>query len=94
MTVEVTNDSHADVVVYVTRSGVRFRLGMVAGLEVKTFVVPSGAVHRTGSIRLVADPIGITAPFVTEPIPVALAAEIAFHVKKRINHSYYAIRGR
>jgi hypothetical protein len=79
------------VVVYVMRSGMRFRLGKVASLEVKDFVVPPSAILTAGEVQLMADPIGLTRPYATEPIPVSHGSEIAFRIKKQIDNSYYAV---
>jgi hypothetical protein len=59
-TVEVTNDGHDDVILYMFRDGVRYRLGRVARMETGHFRIPAAAVGDLPSyqVQLVAEPVG------------------------------------
>lgn len=91
-TVTVTNENQRDMVMYAVRSGMRFRLGTVPSLDVRTFTIPSTAIPAAGGVRLMADPVGTAAPHTSEAIPVDHGVAIEFRIKKRIADSYYAIR--
>lgn len=91
-TVTVTNDNPRDMVMYAVRSGMRFRLGTVPSLDVRTFAIPSEAVPAAGGVRLMADPVGAEAPHASEAIPVHPGTSIEYTIKRRIADSFYAIR--
>ena len=56
-TIEVDNQGHSDVVVYIANGGTRFRLGMVPSLSMGTFALPRQLKSPNGTVQFVARPI-------------------------------------
>jgi hypothetical protein len=65
--VEVTNDGYQDVVLYVMRDGMRYRLGHVSRMQTASFPLPRWE-DRSYQVWLVADPVGGGRVFGTEPV--------------------------
>lgn len=89
--VEVNNANSHDVVIYAVRGGMKFRLGTVTGLSSGTFEVP-GSIGESSRLQLLADPIGSTRPYLTEPIPAAHGRTVVWRLGTRLQYSTYAIR--
>jgi hypothetical protein len=89
--VQVTNMSWLDVVVYSVGAGPRWRLGTVGSMDTETFRLPQ---HNVGSasLRLMADPIGSREIFVSERIGVSPGQRVDFTVTPVLTHSYHALR--
>lgn len=56
-TIEIDNQAHSDVVVYVANGGTRFRLGMVPSLTTNKFALPQQLKSPNGTVQFVARPI-------------------------------------
>jgi hypothetical protein len=56
-TIEVDNQAHSDVVMYVANGSTRFRLGMVPSLSSGKFALPRQLKAPNGSVQFVARPI-------------------------------------
>lgn len=65
--VEVTNDGHQDVVLYVVRDAMRYRLGHVARMQRASFRLPSWDA-RSYQVSLIAEPVGGGRAFATAPV--------------------------
>jgi hypothetical protein len=67
-TVEVQNNNWMDMVIYVVRSGMRVRLGMVTTMNRASFRVPNFVAGASTSVRLEAHPIGSNQRFVAPAV--------------------------
>lgn len=56
--------------VYVVRSGIRRRLGLVNALSTQTLPIPSALIDGSDVLRFIADPIGASRTPVSEEIVV------------------------
>lgn len=65
--VEVTNDGHQDVVLYVVRDAMRYRLGHVARMQTAQFRLPQWDA-RSYHVSLIAEPVGGGRAFATAPV--------------------------
>lgn len=66
--VRVTNNNWSDMTIYLVRDGTRHRLGSVTSQGTHIFAIPTHLVTTTGSLHLMADPIGSARTFVSSPI--------------------------
>lgn len=82
--VEVRNNNWSDMNVYVERSGMRQRLGTVTSMSVKSFRVPKAFLSTSGSVRLVADPIGSRQQHITSPVQVWPGQTVAFTIENHM----------
>lgn len=92
-TLRVDNRNPFDVNVYVLRSGVTRRLGLVPGEGFASFALAE-ADARDGTVRLVLDPVGSSTPFVTEPImlPRLAGGYVSLTVYRRVERSVWTVR--
>ncbi|MBI4544809.1 MAG: hypothetical protein HY703_06425 [Gemmatimonadetes bacterium] len=91
-TVSVENRNWADMNVYVVRAGARTRLGMVTSMNRATFAIPQTMTAGGGDIALLADPIGSSATFQTEPILLAPGQHIVWLIENSIQLSSLFVR--
>lgn len=87
----VQNHNWADMTVYLERDGMRTRLGTVTTASTRVFVVPRGISSRSGSFRLLADPIGGSAPYMTAPLLIAPGQRVEFTIENHVNISSVAV---
>lgn len=83
--VQVTNDGHGDVVLYLFRDNMRYRLGRVARMETGRFRIPAAAGGSLPSyqVQLVAEPVSGTAgAFSTGAISWRPGQNLAGHVTR------------
>lgn len=66
--VEVVNDGHSDITLFMVRDGERFRLGRVARMETARFRMPPPRHGASYQVSLVAEPVGSDRAFATIPI--------------------------
>lgn len=93
-TVEVNNRNWQQVVVYLEVDGMRHRLGTVSTGHTQRFAMPRSAVLASGSVRLLADPIGSDEVFTTERIPIRRGQAIELTVQNHLRISSYAVWSR
>lgn len=89
-TVQVSNQGWSDVVVYVLRSGMKWRLGMVTSQTSRTFEMPRGVLPEAGSLRLLADPIG-SKEHLTAPFQVTSGQRVALTLQNVLSMSYVSV---
>lgn len=65
--VEVTNDGHQDVVLYVVRDAMRYRLGYVSRMQTAQFRLPRWE-GNSAHVSLIAEPVGGGRAFATAPV--------------------------
>lgn len=89
--VQVTNNNWADMVVYAVRGSSRHRLGTVTSMQTERFPLPRSLSLNTGSIALLADPVGSTSTYSTGPIHVVPGQVVDFTIQNNIRISSYAV---
>jgi hypothetical protein len=91
--VTVQNDNWLDVVVYVVRGASRFRIGTVAATSSATFKLSPAAAGFT-PVQVLADPIGSSARYMTDPVVIGPGQRLELRVGSPINISSYSIWNR
>jgi hypothetical protein len=67
--VELVNDAQEDLILYLVRDGVRYRLGRVSRMETAEFRLPEPEARPSYRVSLVAEPVGPgRSPIVTAPL--------------------------
>jgi hypothetical protein len=56
--VQVTNDGHQDIILYMHRDANRYRLGRVSRMETARFQIPDSDRTLSYQVQLVAEPVG------------------------------------
>lgn len=90
--VTVENSHVLDMRVSLLRGGVRMPLGVVATLERRTFAVPSSMVGHSGTVRLLADPIGSPHAIASDHIPAALGDRVTWSLLPNLSLSHHTVR--
>lgn len=90
-TLTVENNNWNDMTVYVLRDGVRARLGSVPALGSSTFRLPDALIGGSGEVRLMADPLGSSARFTTQPIHVMRGQRVRFRLENNVQLSSYFV---
>jgi outer membrane lipoprotein SlyB len=93
-TVTVRNDNWLDVAVYVVRGASRFRIGTVRGSSTETFRLTLDRSGTASPMRILADPIGSTQGYVTEPITLGPGQRLELNVASSIRVSTFSIWSR
>jgi hypothetical protein len=93
-TLTVRNDNWLDVAVYLVRGASRFRIGTVTGTGSQIFRLPPDATSAGNPIRVMADPIGATRGYVTEPIVLSPGQRLEVRVGSPISVSSFAVWNR
>ena len=95
-TVRVRNDNWHDITVYAVRGGYRRRLGLVNSFAKREFTLPPNFLIPSDELRLIADPIGRRATFVSEPLVVNPGDIVEWRLRNNIRLSnifIYRFRG-
>lgn len=90
--VQVSNNNWADMTVYVESNGARSRLGTVTSMANRVFQIPRALLSSSGTIRLVADPIGPNQTFVTRPLQVWAGQRVQFSIENHLAISSASVR--
>jgi hypothetical protein len=90
-TVQVANRNFREIVVYLVRSGARFRLGMVTSMQSATFDVPGTRLVPGSVIRVAAEVVGSSERATTEDIRVEPGLVIEWVIENEIIHSNYFV---
>jgi len=90
--VTVRNDNWLDVVIYAVRGSARFRVGTVGGSSTQTFRLPAQAISGGSEVQILADPIGATRGYVTDPVVLGPGQRLELQVGSPISISTFAIR--
>ena len=89
--VTVRNDNWLDVAVYLVRGASRFRIGTVRSTSTETFRLPAGS-HSGGTpLRIMADPIGASQGYLTDPVVLGPGQRLELMVASQINVSSFAV---
>jgi hypothetical protein len=92
--IQVKNHNWMDMTVYAIRNGSRIRLGSVVSGTTARFPLPRGFDLSSGALRLVADPIGSSETFVSEPIATSSGTVVNWTIENHIALSSYFITSR
>lgn len=87
----VENNNWQDMTLYVLRDGTRMRLGAVTALSKGRFTLPSAATAGTGELRIMADPLGSSATWTSQPIHVMPGQELRFRLENNVQLSSYSV---
>src|SRR5574341_346548 len=88
----VRNDNWLQVDVYLLRATARHRLGSVSSMSTQVFRIPRALYAASGTVQLLADPIGTNQTFRTEPIPVGQTRQIELTVAEYLPFSRLMLR--
>lgn len=88
MNVTVENNNWNDVVIYAVSGGMRTRLGDVTSMTRRDFEIRPNMVTGGGSIRFVADPIGVRATHTTHDLVVEPGTNMRLTVENQITLSH------
>lgn len=89
----VTNQNWLDMAIYVVRGQSRFRLGEATGNTTALLRIP-GTFIDGWTVQLMADPVGSTDTYVTEPIMVWPGEHLELTMAPRMRVSSYAVWNR
>ena len=90
-TVVVENNNWQDMTLYVLRNGVRARLGSVPALSQARFVLSPTHIAGTGEVRILADPLGSSQKWTSQPINVSPGSEVRFRLENNVQLSSYSV---
>ena len=93
-TVMVRNDNWLDVAIYVVRGTARFRIGTVGSTSSRTFRLTSEAVAAGNPLQILADPIGDSRGYVTDPVVLGPGQRLEITVANPISISSFSISSR
>ena len=90
--VTVRNDNWLDVVIYAVHGNSRFRVGTVGGSSTQTFRLVGEVANGTTPLQLLADPIGSSNTYMTDPVTLNPGQRLELQVGSTISISTFAIR--
>ena len=88
----VENNNWADMTMYLIRNGTRMRIGSVPSLGTERFVLSEAMIGGVGDIRILADPIGSSATWLSQPLVVMPGQEVRFRLENNVQLSSYSVR--
>jgi len=92
ITLFVKNYNWSTIHVYVMGSGQTVSLGQITSMDTATFEVPRSALATGGMLRLIADPIGSTSAYISEPVIVAAGDQVVWTVQNQLSQSSVVVR--
>ena len=92
--VTVRNNNWLDVVIYAVHGTSRFRVGTVSGSSTQTFRLTGDAASGTSPLQILADPIGSSSTYMTDPITLSRGQRLELQVGSSISISTFAIVNR
>jgi hypothetical protein len=90
--VTVENQHVQDMRIYLVRGSVPIALGSVGTMEQRTFAVPTVVLGHSGTIRLMADPLGSRATFTSDYIPATPGDHVRWTLAPRLGLSHFSVR--
>ncbi|MGW8268510.1 MAG: hypothetical protein ACWGSQ_19240 [Longimicrobiales bacterium] len=88
----VENNNYLDMHVYGMRDGYYRSLGMVTGLSKAEFTIPESLTLPGGDFQILADPIGGTLSYQTDPIVISTSKEIDLLIQNNLALSSFTLR--
>ena len=93
--VRVENNAYLDMHIYVVYgAGQQRSLGMVTGLTRRTLVIPNQVIQTLSGIQLLADPIGSSRGFMSQPILAYPGQRVRFTIQNLLSLSTAWVEGR
>lgn len=91
--VEVTNDGHEDIVLYMISDGTRYRLGRVSRMETGQFRIPAlaGGDQSSYQVELIAEPVGNARPFSTGRILWRPGQDLSGRVGRNVSTQHFIL---
>ncbi len=89
----VVNDQWLDVAIYGVRGTSRFRLGTAPALGQVKLRLPAGLMPD-GTVQLLADPIGSSTTYLSDPIVVGTGQHVELRLASQISMSSFAVWNR
>ena len=84
---EVESSHYNDTRIYALLDGTWIRLGLVTGLTKDRFTVPSQALAVAGGFRILVDPLGSSAAYLTEPIHASPGDALVLQIAAQLHMS-------
>ena len=88
----VENNNYLDIHVYGMRDGYYRSLGVVTGLSKGEFTIPETLMNPGGDFQILADPIGGTLSYQTDPIVISTSKEVDLVLQGNLGLSYFTLR--
>lgn len=88
----VENNNYLDMHVYGMRDGYYRSLGMVTGLSTAEFTIPESLALPGGDFQILADPIGGTLSYQTDPIVISTSKEIDLLIQNNLALSSFTLK--
>lgn len=88
----VENQHVQDMRVYLIRGSTPIALGSVGTLERRTFAIPNSVLGNSGSIRLMADPLGSRGTFTSDYIPAMAGDHVRWTLAASLSLSHFSVR--
>lgn len=92
ITLMVENNNFLEVHVYGMRDGYFRSLGTVTGLSKAKLTIPETLTTPGADFRILADPIGGTLSYLTDPIVMGTGQEVELRIQNDLALSYFTIR--
>jgi len=81
-----------DMRIYLIRGSAPIALGSVGTMEQRTFALPTAVLGHSGTIRLMADPLGSRATFTSDYIPAAPGDHVRWILAPSLTLSRISVR--
>lgn len=88
----VENQHVQDMRVYLIRGSTPIALGSVGTMERRTFALPTAVLGNSGSIRLMADPLGSRGTFTSDYIPAIAGDHVRWTLAPSLALSRFTVR--
>lgn len=94
VSLRVSNYNLSDVVVYISGpTGAQpRRLGTVTTSATSTFQIPQSFLNLFGSVHLIANPIGVPQPYVSEPVSIWPGEQVTLVIENLLALSSVSVR--
>jgi hypothetical protein len=88
----VENNNYLDMHVYGMRDGYYRSLGVVTGLSKAELTIPETLTIPGGTFQILADPIGGTMSYLTDPIILGIGKEVDLTIQNSLELSSFTVR--
>lgn len=87
----VQNRHWSDVRISAIRGGARYRLGTVNSMHTDTLVIPPVITSGIVDLRFLAEPIGSSSRFLSEPVRVGPGEDVELRIANELGHSAVSV---
>jgi hypothetical protein len=88
----VENNNYLDMHLYGMRNGYYSSIGVVTGLSKAELIIPETLTTPGGEFQILADPIGGTVSYLTDPIILGTSREVDLTIQNALELSSFTIR--